>query len=695
MSRQIRIISAVTALCLVVGACSSGSDTQAGSSIARTKNAALPATTVVDATATTIAGATATTVPGTTATTVADATATTVPVATATTIPGTTATTNPGAKSDSNKTKVSASASVDIAETIVVPSKLCKLMGLNCDALDFAEVTVSSPTSFVATAAIPTSSIKLPSGDGYGFKVLTTELEVATDGSSYEYGILADIELVLGGSRLPLSLVGQFVPSDATVAIEMSNNNVGLKNAMGIPGFDITSLTAKNTYVGGVPKGVGFAVSGKIPNFLKELGVNPNTPFTAAIEFGVGVTVGMGLGSRNGGSPDIVSIQNVLSAKYMQASFSTVGATIAGVEYRKGLHLVFDGMFGKTPVFVDGSIAPSERIIEFEIGSFDLAGFKFDESKGKLVWTPQDVELGFSGGLAGYGISGRMAGSFDTVGGISLKGDGGFKPGGVDLGSLKLDFVANKDGVKFIGTGSQKFGVMAGETTVGFKSFPNNKFGFEMGVGGGLQIPGAPEFASVDGKLSITNCPAMTCAAPTDIPVASIIGSASFYKQPRQQFTLKVDPNNWGFREELKFNFNENQSYESNGFMVFVKASGTGSITISDKGISLGQGNLSASAGFKTPDVNVPKQTVVVTETRLPRTKTTCSYWPRTRVIKKCNTWTEYYTNRAGGETISEAFTIKGIEVALGASVGIDAKGFYIEVQPGKDVKGARLYFKN
>lgn len=47
------------------------------------------------------------------------------------------------------------------------------------------------------------------------------------------------------------------------------------------------------------------------------------------------------------------------------------------------------------------------------------------------------------------------------------------------------------------------------------------------------------------------------------------------------------------------------------------------------------------------------------------------------------------------GQTISEAFTIKGVEVALGASVGIDARGFYIEVQPGKDVKGARLYFKN
>ncbi|MEY3575330.1 MAG: hypothetical protein RLZZ88_473, partial [Actinomycetota bacterium] len=46
MTRQIRLISALTALSLVIGACSSGSDTQAVSPIARTKNAALTSTSV-------------------------------------------------------------------------------------------------------------------------------------------------------------------------------------------------------------------------------------------------------------------------------------------------------------------------------------------------------------------------------------------------------------------------------------------------------------------------------------------------------------------------------------------------------------------------------------------------------------------------------------------------------------------------
>ncbi|MEY3977761.1 MAG: hypothetical protein RLZZ284_617, partial [Actinomycetota bacterium] len=53
MTRQIRLISALTALSLVIGACSSGSDTQAVSPIARTKNAALTSTSVVDTTAST------------------------------------------------------------------------------------------------------------------------------------------------------------------------------------------------------------------------------------------------------------------------------------------------------------------------------------------------------------------------------------------------------------------------------------------------------------------------------------------------------------------------------------------------------------------------------------------------------------------------------------------------------------------
>lgn len=588
-------------------------------------------------------------------------------------------------------TKVQASSSssviIDFKERVFLPSRLCALVGLNCAVLDFASVKVSSPTAFVATAQIPMTTIKLPAGDGYGFAIKSTALQIAGEGSEYKYSILADVDLTLGGTKVPLNLVGTYDPKEASISIEMSNNKVQLNNAMGIPGFSIQTITAKNTYVAGVPAGVGLSVSGTLPTIFKELGVKVGTPFRAAFEVGVGVTVGMSVGSRDPGAPDIISLQNVLSTSFIQASFSTVGTTIAGVEYRKGFQLIFDGKFGKTPVKVDGSIVSyAEYQIEFEVGAFSLVGFEFEETKGKIVRGLEATELGFSGGLKGYGVEGRLQGQFDPFGGIELLGEGSFKPAGVDLGKLKFSFVGDKDGVSFLGTGSQNFGVVTGTTTVGFKSFANKKLGFTMEVDGEVEIPGIPSYASIDGELSITNCPEMTCLAPTSLPTAKIAGSASFYKQPKQEFSLVVDPSNWGFRQELKFDYDKDLSYKSDGFEVGVRAWGQGSAVISNTGITFGKGSINASAEFGSPSVRVPPVTVVETKTRL--YKTVCSGKGLNWGCRQKGYW-----NYAGGETITPGYTIPGVKVKLSASVGIDSKGFYVEVQPGKDVKGARLYF--
>lgn len=681
MKNKSKIVSFAVAVALVVSSCSSGSSSESDTSVL-TKNGALPENTATKGNAPDLAAQ----ILSTPTAPSKSSSSNSAPLTKNGALPA-----NSGkvkAKSSAKSSDpVSASVIVDFQERVFLPSQLCSLMGLNCDVLDFAQITVSGPTSYVAKATIPNSSIKLPAGNGYGFAVKTTALQIAAEGTDFQYSVIADVELTLGGATVPLSLVGTYAPSEGTISIEMSNNKVNLKNAMGIPGFDILTITAKNTFVGGVPVGVGLSVSGTLPTFLKELGVNPNTPFRAAFEVGVGVTIGMSVGSQEAGAPNIISLKGVVSASFLQASFSTVGTTIAGVEYRKGLHLIFEGKFGKTPVMVDGSIASYiEYEIEFNIGAFDLAGFAFEETKGKIVRSTSGLELGFSGGLKGYGIEGRMFGKFDPMGGIELLGEGGFKPAGVDLGSMKFNFVANKSGVKFIGSGYQNFGVVAGKTTVGFKSFPNNKAGFTMEVESGLQIPGMPSYASVSGALAITNCPGMTCSTPTAVPTAKISGSASFYKQPSQSFTFVVNPNNWGFREELKFKYDKNLGYNSNGFEVGVRAWGEGSVVISNTGISFGKGSLNASAGFRTPDVRVPPVTVVETKTRL--YKTVCSgrgfNW-------RCRQ--EGYWSYAGGQTITPAFTIPGVDVKLSAGVGIDNKGFYVEVQAGKEVSGAKLYF--
>lgn len=571
---------------------------------------------------------------------------------------------------------------------VLVPSDFCSIIEVDCKSLNFAQVEVTGTSSFIATAEIPNASIKLPAGDGYGFEVLKTAVKVVANGAQSAFALSADTKLSLSGSVIPLTLTGTYIPAEATVAVELTNNRVGLKNAMGIPGFDISSITGKTTFVGGVPKGVGFSVTGTVPTILKELGINPNTPFTAAFEVGVGVTLGMSFGSQADGSPNIFNLKNVLSARYVAFSYSTLGATIAGVEYPKGVAMSFDGKFLDTSVVVDGNVsfAPLEYNLQFNIGAFTVGGFEFDESFGQLTRDSSGLNVAFSGGLQGYGITARMKGVFDPVGGLELTGEGGFVPAGINMGSLKFNLVANTKGVKFIGTGTNKFGVLTGATTVGFKSFPNRQIGFELGVSAGLQIPGMPSYGSVEGSLLVTNCPEMKCTSPQSVPAASISGTSSFYGSPKQSFTVAVDPNNWGFRKELSFNYDENMGYSSNGFSVGVRAWGNGSVTISNTGISFGKGSINASAGFETPDVRVPPITVVQTKTRL--YKTVCS-GPWYRV--KCRQ--EGYWSYAGGQTITPGYTIPGIKVKLSASVGIDNRGFYVDVAGNDQAKGNRLYF--
>jgi hypothetical protein len=557
---------------------------------------------------------------------------------------------------------------------VLVPSDFCSIIQVDCKSLNFAQVEVTGTSSFIATAEIPNASIKLPAGDGYGFEILKTAVKVVANGAESAFALSADTKLSLSGSVIPLTLTGTYMPAEATVAVELTNNRVGLKNAMGIPGFDISSITGKTTFVGGVPKGVGFSVTGTVPTILKELGINPNTPFTAAFEVGVGVTLGMSFGSQADGSPNIFNLKNVLSARYLAFSYSTLGTTIAGVEYPKGVAMSFDGKFLDTSVVVDGNVsfAPLEYNLQFNIGAFTVGGFEFDESFGQLTRDSSGLNVAFSGGLQGYGITARMKGVF--------------VPAGINMGSLKFNLVANTKGVKFIGTGTNKFGVLTGATTVGFKSFPNRQIGFELGVSAGLQIPGMPSYGSVEGSLLVTNCPGMQCSSPQSVPSASISGTSSFYGSPKQSFTVAVDPNNWGFRKELSFSYDKSAGYSSNGFSIGARAWGNGSVTISNTGISFGKGSINASAGFQTPSVNVPPITVVQTKTRL--YKTVCS-GPWYRI--SCRQ--EGYWSYAGGQTITPGYTIPGIKVNLSASVGVDNRGFYIDVAGNNQAGGNRLYF--
>jgi hypothetical protein len=591
----------------------------------------------------------------------------------------------PHTPKDNSATKTNTTVGVSIQSTgnpVLIPSDFCKLISVNCASLDFAQVEVTGAGSFIATAVIPNTSVKLPAGEGFTFEIIKTSVKVVANAAESNFSVIADTKLSMKGHVMQLLLTGRYTPVKNTIEIELTNPNVGLNNFLGIAGFNISSVTGKVSFVGATPAAIGFAVSGTLPTFLKEMGVNPGTQVTVAFETGtVGFTMGMSVGSQATGSPNIFNIQNVLSARYLAFSFSTIGSTIADVYYPLGFALAFDGKFGTTSVVVKGVVTPLPVLafdIDFAIGAFTLGGFEFEESMGTIARSNSKNILMFQGGLAGYGVQGRMKGTFDVAGGIELIGEGGFMPAGVNLGSFKYKMVANTSGFEFTGTNNNNYGVVTGTTAVGFRAFAGKKIAFDLGIGGGLRIPGVPSYGSVEGSLNVTNCPNMTCSSPTASPTATITGTSSFYGQARQSFSATVNPNNWTFNKELSFNYNKNLNYVSNGFAVSSAVSGAGSVTISNTGITFGNGSLRSSAGFNFPSQKVPAVTV-------PDTKVEeCKKVLGKKVCVKV---------KVPGYTVTPGYTIPGGRTNLSSSVGKDTKGYYVDVVAGSGVKGSRLYF--
>jgi hypothetical protein len=139
-----------------------------------------------------------------------------------------------------------------------------------------------------------------------------------------------------------------------------------------------------------------------------------------------------------------------------------------------------------------------------------------------------------------------------------------------------------------------------------------------------------------------------------------------------------VNPSNWSFSKVLSFNYNKNFNYSSNGISVGVSVSGAGSATISNTGISFGNGTLQSSAGFDFPARNIPAVTVPETSVRKCR---------KVAGIEKC------INVKVDGYTVTPGYTVPGGRTNLSSSVGKDSNGYYVTVTGGSGVGGNRFNF--
>jgi hypothetical protein len=574
---------------------------------------------------------------------------------------------------------------VQSKEATVVPNDLCKILAVDCASLNFVNVTITGADSFTASADIPNTAFAFP-----GMQISNTKLIVTANRSAATFSVQADASLVMFGSTLPMTLTGQFSTEDVSISLTLSNKKLGLNDVFGIPGLSITSISTQVKIIGVVPTCCLFSLTGTLPTFLKELGINPQSEIRVTSSMGSYPSiVGISVGSQDAGAPDIFNIKNVLSAKYVAASLSALPAEIDGVKYPQGLAMAFDGAIAKTPVSVAGTLVnPIEWSLDFKIGAFNIAGFQLEETVGSISKSKTDLGLMINGGIKGYGLEARLKGSFDVMGGLVLEGESSFKPApGIDLGAIKLKMGAKftRDGIptgEFTGElVTPNYGFIKGSGKVGFKAYEKG-IAYLIDVKGQLGIPGMPGFADVTGGLKITNCDNLKCSQPTVLPAAFLVGSASFYKQPRQSFSIGVNPAGWSFREEFRFDFDKELKTSGSGFEIGMGVKGKGSVVISEKGVSLGNGNLGAKAWLKTPDT--PAVYSERTRIRLYRTK--CS-GPWYRV--KCKQ--EGYWAYAGGDLIFPA--IRGININIGAEVGIDNGRFYVATGRNQWAGAQKLHF--
>jgi len=545
---------------------------------------------------------------------------------------------------------------------VVMPSDFCKLLGFECSSLNFTQFYLYGPGNFKAVAEIPNSSIKLPAGEGFAFTVLKTYLDVFVNGADSYFEVFAKTQIEVPGFLMPMDLRGRYTPAKNSIEVELMNSNLGLKNFLGVAGLDINSISGKFTIIGTTPEAVGVSLSGTLPTFLRDMGVNPGTAFKVAIEVGTnGFTLGMAVGSQEDGSANIFNLQNILSARYLAFSYSTTGSTIGGVDYPEGFALAFDGKFGGVSVVVNGVISflPLEIEIDFSVGAYSIGGFEFEETLGTITRSDSKNSVTFSGGLNGYGVQGRMKGSFDALGGIELTAVGIYTPFGVNLGEYQFYMKANAQGFEFKGTqASSAFGAMRGRSDLYIKSFPGKRFGFEVTVWGNLVIPGWPSYGTLESGMHIWNCKELKCIAPDTSITAKINGGTKFYGDVRRDFEINVDTRNWQWPEEYQdFWYDKSMGYDSNGFRVEAKARGWGSIWFTDRAVGFGQNYLSSSAGFTIPRTTTPRVCVPV-------------------------------VGCAGGGTLTPESN-----VSLGTGMGTDSRGFYVDVFGGSGVGGSRLYF--
>lgn len=200
----------------------------------------------------------------------------------------------------------------------------------------------------------------------------------------------------------------------------------GWQNAFGVQGLTLKNLIVSFEMFGNAqgwnPPTVGLHATAILPSSVTgPLSISTGTVAMATMVLSeTSPCLSIEVGSAGG--PTVISLQGgVLDASFFEFTAAPQGCTVGSTRIDPGYSLAFDGHVMGVAVEVGArlTVEPMSFTANVDVGSFQVAGLSFSETRLNIEITPTESRVAFSGGVGFAGSELSVSGSFDRRGGTT------------------------------------------------------------------------------------------------------------------------------------------------------------------------------------------------------------------------------------------------------------------------------------
>jgi hypothetical protein len=209
----------------------------------------------------------------------------------------------------------------------------------------------------------------------------------------------------------------------ATFSLDDPN---GWRNAFGVDGLTLKDLMVSfqmtRTNWQWSPPSVGLHATAELPGSVTgPLSISTGTVAMATMVLSeTSPCLSIQVGSQGG--PTVITLQGgLLDSSYFEFTAAPRGCTVGSTNIEPGYSLAFDGHVMGVPVEVGArlTVDPMSFTASVDVGTFEVVGLHFSETRLNIDITPSQSTVAFSGGMSFAGSTVSVSGRFDRSGGTT------------------------------------------------------------------------------------------------------------------------------------------------------------------------------------------------------------------------------------------------------------------------------------